>query len=67
MFVGSGTNAVFWTSNGSGSDGTGSYAVYVEFAYDNAIAEIGSFLKKSRVSVRCIKNVEKTNANLIKI
>lgn len=58
MFVGSGTNAVFWTSNASGENGSGSYAVYVGFAYDNAIAEIGSFLKKSRVSVRCIKNAE---------
>jgi uncharacterized protein (TIGR02145 family) len=58
MFVGSGTNAVFWTSNGSGENGSGPYAVYVGFAYDNATAEIGSFLKKSRASVRCIKNVE---------
>ena len=58
MFVGSGTNAVFWTSSGSGSDGTGPNAVYVRISYDKVTANIGSFLKESRVSVRCIKNAE---------
>ena len=59
MFDGIDTDAVFWTSSGSGSDGTGPNAVYVRISYDKVTANISSFLKESRVSVRCIKNVEK--------
>ena len=59
MFDGIDTDAVFWTSSGSGSDGTGPNAVYVRISYDKVTANISSFFKESRVSVRCIKNVEK--------
>ncbi len=58
MFDGIDTDAVFWTSSGSGSDGTGPNAVYVRISYDKVTANISSFLKESRVSVRCIKNAE---------
>ena len=58
MFDGIDTDAVFWTSSGSGSDGTGPNAVYVRISYDKVTANISSFFKESRVSVRCIKNAE---------
>lgn len=58
MFDGIDTDAVFWTSSGSGSDGTGPNAVYVRISYDKVTANIGAFSKKSRASVRCIKNAE---------